>query len=153
MFSVSLLFTFLRKLSTHPKPQVSQERKLKSIPSEQKLQPQVLVLSVAQPSSRLHASPQTKHPRLPSLLKCTFRGCSQRILAKLFLPLCPSLWMNPKDCPACCPHHLAITTTRRRVQPQPPELKAQWLCTFRDQIWNLIVKIWLQIHLPCFLTG
>lgn len=95
MFSVSLFFIVLRKLSTRPKPQVSQERGDKNTPSKQNPLPQVpsspnQSVRCSRPPPPAEAPAPPRSPRLQAV-----RGSAQP-LSPPFTPACTTLCTRPR---------------------------------------------------------
>lgn len=115
MFSVSLLFIVLRKLSTHPKPQVSQEREDKNTPSKQ-LQPQVLVLSLAQGSFAPCPIPREASSSLPLRVWVSQAVPGGAPLLSPHFSICPTLSVSLGVSPLHSSLRLATTRELRLMK-------------------------------------
>lgn len=104
MFSVSLFLIVLRKLSTHPKPQVSQESGVKS----QSCRCGFRFVGLPASMSPLAAAPASRPSWGLSLPGCLGRGVGWQSPPSPFTR-CTTLWISPKDTPWSFALRLAIT--------------------------------------------
>lgn len=128
MFSVSLFFIVLRKLSTRPKPQVSQEREGKNTI---KTKSQATSSSPGRAAHCLHASFRRSAPPSPSG-KSQSPGCSggfsKAPLPTLHCRVCTTLCISPKtplSFPFIWPSPGAAANETERTALSP-ELEAPW---------------------------